>query len=138
MIYLMIPFIMQLGFASINLDDGHVIRSQFVKKDTMAPESGFIVKIGDMADIQGSLHGNSCLIRVSELTARFERETKLINQRCTNRLKIYQKKLDESQKLNEHLKQKLDESDRFSNRLMIASGVVVGALTATTVYLSLR
>ena len=138
MINLVIPFIMQLGFATITLDDGHLINSQFVQAGTVAPSSGFVVKIGDMADIQGALHGNSCLIRVSEIKARFEKEVNEITDRCRTRLHILEKQLDESKQLNEHLKLRLEDEKKYSKTLIITSSVAVGVLTASTLYFSLR
>ena len=139
MIYnILIPAILQMGFATITLDDGHVIRSQFVPSGTVASSSGFIVSVGDMADIQSSLHGNSCLIRVSEIKDRFEQEVQDRIHRCEERIGIFQKSLDESQQLNEHLKQELEQEKDYSKNLLIVSGAVVGVLTASTVYFSLR
>ena len=138
MINLVIPFIMQLGFATITLDDGHLINSQFVQAGTVAPSSGFVVKIGDMADIQGALHGNSCLIRVSEIKARFKKEVNEITDRCQIRLKVLEKNLDESKQLNEHLKLKLEDEKKYSKALLISSSLAVGVLTASTLYFSLR
>lgn len=135
---LVLPAILQLGFATITLDDGHEIRSQFVPSGTVAPSSGFIVSVGDMADIQSALHGNSCLIRVSEIKHRFEQEVQDRVHRCEKRIGIFQKSLDETQQLNEHLKQELEQEKVYSNKLLIVSGAVVGVLTASTVYLSLR
>tara|TARA_Y100000114_G_scaffold139165_1_gene142909 strand:+ start:3111 stop:3527 length:417 start_codon:yes stop_codon:yes gene_type:complete len=138
MMNLIIPLIMQLGFATISLDDGHTIRSQFVQSGTITPESGFVVTVGDMADIQSSLHGNSCLIRVSEIKARFKKEVGEINDRCEARLGVLQKALDESKQLNEHLRLKLEDEKTHSKNLIIVSSAVVGVLTASTLYFSLR
>lgn len=138
MMNLVIPFIMQLGFATITLDDGHTINSQFVQSGTITPQSGFIVTVGDMADIQGALHGNSCLIRVSEIKARFQKEVGEINDRCNARLSVLEKALDESQQLNKHLKLKLEDEKKHSKNLIIVSSAVVGVLTASTLYFSLR
>lgn len=138
MMNLVIPFIMQLGFATITLDDGHTINSQFVQSGTITPQSGFIVTVGDMADIQGALHGNSCLIRVSEIKARFKKELGEINDRCNARLSVLEKALDESQQLNKHLKLKLEDEKKHSKNLIIVSSAVVGVLTASTLYFSLR
>jgi len=129
---------MQVGFAMITLDDGHTIHSQFVQRGTVSPESGFVVTAGDMADIQGSIHGNSCLIRVSEIKARFKKEVNEITDRCQLRLHILEKNLDESKQLNEHLKLKLEDEKKYSKTLIISSSLVVGALTASTLYFSLR
>lgn len=138
MISLVIPFILQLGFATITLDDGHTINSQFVERGTVTPESGFVVTVGDMADIQGSIHGNSCLIRVSEIKARFKKEVGEINDRCNARLSVLENALDESQQLNKHLKLKLEDEQKQSKNLIIVSSAVVGVLTASTLYFSLR
>ncbi|QDP58422.1 MAG: hypothetical protein GOVbin564_29 [Prokaryotic dsDNA virus sp.] len=135
---LVLPAILQLGFATITLDDGHEIRSKFVPVGTVAPSNGFIVSVGDMADIQSALHGNSCLIRVSEIKTRFELEVKERVQRCESRINIFQKTLDETKQLNEHLKQELEQEKEYSNKLLIVSGALVGVLTASTLYLSLR
>ena len=72
MMNFILPVILQLGFATITLDDGHKIDSPFIQSGTVSSSSGFLIKIGDMADIQSSLNGNSCFIRVSEIKARFE------------------------------------------------------------------
>tara|TARA_R100001463_G_scaffold60589_1_gene113154 strand:+ start:1518 stop:1937 length:420 start_codon:yes stop_codon:yes gene_type:complete len=135
---LILPAILQLGFATITLDDGHEIRSKFVQLGTVAPSNGFIVSVGDMADIQSALHGNSCLIRVSEIKSRFELEVKERVHRCEARIGIFQKSLDESEQLNKHLKQELEQEKDYSNKLLMVSGAVVGALTASTLYFSLR
>ena len=88
MINLVIPFILQIGFATITLDDNHLINLPFIQSGTVAPSSGFLVSIGEMADIQSSLHGNSCLIRVSEIKAKFELETLSRVKRCNDRLDV--------------------------------------------------
>lgn len=138
MINLVIPFIFQLGFATISLDDGHKIRSSYVRSGTVSPSSGFLISIGDMSDIQTSLHGNSCLIRVSEIKSRFELEVKSTVDRCDKRLDVFRKSLTESQLLNKNLKEKLGKEEVYSNRLLIVSSAVVGVLATSTLYLSLR
>ena len=135
---ILIPAILQLGFATITLDDGHQVHSKFVPSGTISPSSGFIISVGDMADIQSALHGNSCLIRVSEIKTRFEQEVKDRVERCESRIGIFQKSLDESKQLNNHLKQKLEQEEVYSNRLLIVSGAVVGVLATSTLYFSLR
>ena len=138
MLTFLIPAILQMGFATITLDDGHKIESTFVLKGTVSSQSGFVVKIGDMADIQSSLNGNSCLIRVSEIKERFEKEVKDRVHRCDQRLDVFRKSLDESQLLNKNLKLELkEERSKYKNLVM---GSVVGsiALTAASVYFATR
>lgn len=131
MINLVIPFIFQLGFATISLDDGHKIRSSYVRSGTVSPSSGFLISIGDMSDIQTSLHGNSCLIRVSEIKSRFELEVKSTVDRCNKRLDVFRKSLDESQLLNKNLQLELKKERSEYNKLLIGSIVVTTVLTAT-------
>jgi len=131
MINLVIPFIFQLGFATISLDDGHKIRSSYVRSGTVSPSSGFLISIGDMSDIQTSLHGNSCLIRVSEIKSRFELEVKSTVDRCDKRLDVFRKSLDESQLLNKNLQLELKKERSEYNKLLIGSIVVTTVLTAT-------
>ena len=131
MINLVIPFIFQLGFATISLDDGHKIRSSYVRSGTVSPSSGFLISIGDMSDIQTSLHGNSCLIRVSEIKSRFELEVKSTVDRCDKRLDVFRKSLDESQLLNKNLQLELKKEQSEYNKLLIGSIVVTTVLTAT-------
>jgi len=131
MINLVIPFMLQLGFATISLDDGHKIRSSYVRSGTVSPSSGFLISIGDMSDIQTSLHGNSCLIRVSEIKSRFELEVKSTVDRCNKRLDVFRKSLDESQLLNKNLQLELKKERSEYNKLLIGSIVVTTVLTAT-------
>jgi len=131
MINLVIPFMLQLGFATISLDDGHKIRSSYVRSGTVSPSSGFLISIGDMSDIQTSLHGNSCLIRVSEIKSRFELEVKSTVDRCDKRLDVFRKSLDESQLLNKNLQLELKKERSEYNKLLIGSIVVTTVLTAT-------
>ena len=131
MINLVIPFMLQLGFATISLDDGHKIRSSYVRSGTVSPSSGFLISIGDMSDIQTSLHGNSCLIRVSEIKSRFELEVKSTVDRCDKRLDIFRKSLDESQLLNKNLQLELKKERSEYQKLLIGSIVVTTVLTAT-------
>ena len=131
MINLIIPFMLQLGFATISLDDGHKIRSSYVRSGTVSPSSGFLISIGDMSDIQTSLHGNSCLIRVSEIKSRFELEVKSTVDRCDKRLDVFRKSLDESQLLNKNLQLELKKERSEYNKLLIGSIVVTTVLTAT-------
>jgi hypothetical protein len=135
---LLIPTLLQLGFATIYLDDGHKISSQYVQSGTVSPYSGFVVKAGDMSDIQVSLNGNSCLIRISEIKHRFEVEVGQTRTRCNKEMKVYKDLLDESKKLNEHLKQELKQEKTFSKRLLIGSVGVSVALTATTIFFATR
>ena len=131
MINLVIPFIFQLGFATISLDDGHKIRSSYVRSGTVSPSSGFLISIGDMSDIQTSLHGNSCLIRVSEIKSRFELEVKSTVDRCDKRLDVFRKSLDESELLNKNLQLELKKERSEYQKLLIGSIVVTTVLTAT-------
>lgn len=131
MINLVIPFMLQLGFATISLDDGHKIRSSYVRSGTVSPSSGFLISIGDMSDIQTSLHGNSCLIRVSEIKSRFELEVKSTVDRCDKRLDVFRKSLDESELLNKNLQLELKKERSEYNKLLIGSIVVTTVLTAT-------
>jgi len=138
MMSLIIPMILQLGFATITLDDGHKIESPFIKKGEVHSSSGFLIKIGDMADIQSSLNGNSCLIRVSEIKARFELETESRVDRCNERLNVFRKSLDESKVLNENLQLELKRERSEYKKLLVGSVVVTIALTATSVYFGTR
>ena len=138
MMSLVLPMILQLGFATITLDDGHKIESPFIKKGEVYSSSGFLIKIGDMADIQSSLNGNSCLIRVSEIKARFELETESRVDRCNERLNVFRKSLDESKVLNENLQLELKRERSEYKKLLVGSVVVTIALTATSVYFGTR
>ncbi len=138
MINFVLPFIMQIGFATITLDDGHLIQAPFVQHGAISKTSGFVIRIGDMADIQSSLHGNSCLIRVSEIKARFELETESRVNRCEERLNVFRKSLDESTLLNQNLKLELKEERSKYKKLLIGSVVASVALTATTIFYATR
>lgn len=138
MMNLVLPMILQLGVASITLDDGHKIQAPYVQRGAVSSESGFVIKIGDMADIQSSIHGNSCLIRVSEIKARFELETLSRVNRCNERLDIFRKSLDESELLNKNLQLELKRERSEYKKLLIGSVVVTIALTATSVYFGTR
>jgi hypothetical protein len=138
MINFVLPLILQLGFATITLDDGHLIQAPFVHQGTISRTSGFVIRIGDMADIQSSLHGNSCLIRVSEIKARFELETESRVNRCNERLDVFRKSLDESKLLNQNLQLELKEERSKYKKLLIGSVVASVALTATTIFYATR
>ena len=138
MFVFLIPAILQAGFATIKLDDGHLIQSTFVLKGTVSSQSGIVVKIGDMADIQSSLNGNSCLIRVSEIKDRFEQEVRNRIQRCDERLNVFRKSLDELQILNKNLKLDLKEEQSNFKKLLYGSIVTTVALSVTGVYLITR
>jgi len=139
MINLILPlFVLQFGYASITLDDGHIIKAPYVQRGAVSDTSGFILKAGDMADIQSSLHGNSCLIRVSEIKARFELETESRVGRCEDRLNVFRKSLDESELLNKNLQLKLKEERSKYKTLLIGSVVVTVALSAAGVYVGTR
>ena len=91
-----------------------------------------------MADIQSSLHGNSCLIRVTEIKARFELETESRVNRCNERLDVFRKSLDESKLLNQNLQLELKEERSKYKKLLIGSVVASVALTATTIFYATR
>lgn len=137
-ISMFLPFILQLGFASITLDGGHMIKAGYVRSGTVAHQSGFIVPLSDMADIQASLRGNSCLIRVAKIKEDFEEEVRGINQRCDERLQVFKTSLTESQLLNEALKKQLKDEKSSYNKLLyssIAGGVI---LTSTAIYFATK
>ena len=139
MINLILPlFVLQFGYASITLDDGHLIKAPYVQQGAVSDTSGFILKAGDMADIQSSLHGNSCLIRVSEIKSRFELETESRVGRCKDRLDVFRKSLDESELLNKNLQLKLKEERSKYKTLLIGSVAATIALSAASVYLGTR
>ena len=91
-----------------------------------------------MADIQAGLHGNSCLIRVSEIKARFELETVSRVDRCNKRLGVFQKSLDESKLLNKNLSRDLKEERTYSERLLLGSILATVALSATSIYFATK
>jgi len=139
MINLILPlFVLQFGYASITLDDGHIIKAPYVQRGAVSDTSGFILKVGDMADIQSSLHGNSCLIRVSEIKSRFELETESLVGRCKDRLDVFRKSLDESELLNKNLQLKLKEERSKYKTLLIGSVAATIALSAASVYFGTR
>ena len=139
MINLILPlFVLQCGYASITLDDGHLIKAPYVQQGAVSDTSGFILKAGDMADIQSSLHGNSCLIRVSEIKSRFELETESRVGRCKDRLDVFRKSLDESELLNKNLQLKLKEERSKYKTLLIGSVAATIALSAASVYFGTR
>lgn len=138
MINLVLPFIMQLGFATITLDDGHRINSPFIRSGEVSKYSGFVINTGDMSDIQTALNGNSCLIRVSEIKHNFEKEVKQVRSRCKRELKVLSDALDDSKLLNQRLKKDLKEERDYSKNLLIVSVGVGAVLTASTVWLSIR
>ena len=138
MIYLVFPFLLNVLGASITLDDGHKISAPFVMNGTVAPSSGFLVSVGDMADIQSGLHGNSCLIRVSEIKHRFEIESLAQIKRCNDRLNTFRTSLDESKLLNETLSKELKKEKRYSKRLLYGSILATVALSATSIYFATK
>ena len=135
----MIPFmILQLGFAPLTLDDGHTIKAVFVKQGSIVESSGWMIKTGDIADIQASLTGNSCLIRLSEIKQDFESEIRLTQSRCEERVQVIKKDLDESEALNKYLKSELEKERSHSKSLLIGSIVGGVVLTATSLYFGLK
>lgn len=138
MMNLIIPFLLNFGFATLTLDDGHKVDLPFVRSGTVAQTSGFLISTGDTADIQAALHGNSCLIRVSEIKARFELETLSILKRCDDRLEVYKDELDASRLLNEQLRKDLVEKKKDYKHLLYGSIVVSSVLSATALYLVVK
>ena len=122
--------------APLTLDDGHKIEAPLIKMGQVAPSSGFLVKIGDIADIQATLTGNSCIVRVAEIKERFEQEVGQVVKRCNTRLKGIQSSLDESKLLNERLKQELKDEKAFSQNLILGSAIGGAILTTSIIYLA--
>lgn len=116
--------------APLTLDDGHKINAPLLKSGEVSKDSGFLISIGDIADIQATLRGNSCMIRVAEIKDRFVKEQGLAARRCSDRLKQIQDTLDESQLLNKRLTADLEEERVFSKRLLY--GVTIGGVILTT------
>lgn len=116
--------------APLTLDDGHKINAPLLKSGEVSKDSGFLISIGDIADIQATLRGNSCMIRVAEIKDRFVKEQGLAAQRCSDRLKQIQDTLNESQLLNKRLTADLEEERVFSKRLLY--GVTIGGVILTT------
>jgi len=124
--------------APLTLDDGHKIDAPLLKLGQVAPSSGFLISIGDIADIQATLTGNGCMIRVAEIKDRFEKEIRQSAQRCSKRLEIFQKSLDESRELNKNLQLKIKEQKSDYDDLLFGSVAVSIALTATSVFFALK
>lgn len=116
--------------APLTLDDGHKINAPLLKSGEVSKDSGFLISIGDIADIQATLRGNSCMIRVAEIKDRFVKEQGLSARRCSDRLKQIQDTLDESQLLNKRLTADLEEERVFSKRLLYS--VTIGGVILTT------
>ena len=124
--------------APLTLDDGHKIDAPLLKLGQVAPSSGFLISIGDIADIQATLTGNGCMIRVAEIKDRFEKEIRQSARRCSKRLEIFQKSLDESRELNKNLQLKIKEQKSDYDDLLFGSVAVSIALTATSVFFALK
>ena len=122
--------------APLTLDDGHKIEAPFIKMGEVAPSSGFLISIGDVADVQATLTGNSCLVRVAEIKDRFEQEVGQVVKRCDTRLKEIQSSLDESKLLNERLKQELKDEKAFSQNVILGSAIGGAILTTSLIYLA--
>ena len=51
MMNLVLPMILQLGVASITLDDGHKIQAPYVQRGAVSSESGFVIQVVDSYSI---------------------------------------------------------------------------------------
>lgn len=120
--------------APLHLDDGHQIEAPLLKVGQVAPSSGFLIKIGDIADIQATLNGNSCLVRLAEIKDNFEKEIGASASRCSHRLSQLNRDLEDSKALNEQLKKKLSDEETFSSRLIIGASVGGALLTSALIY----
>ena len=120
--------------APLKLDDGHKIEAPLLKVGQVAPSSGFLIKIGDIADLQASLNGNSCLVRVAEIKDNFEKEIRASSKRCNQRLSQIEKDLKDSRALNEQLKKKLSEEETFSSRVILGASISGALLTSGLIY----
>ncbi len=121
--------------APLSLDDGHKIDAPLLKIGQVAPSSGFLIKIGDIADIQATLTGNSCMVRVAEIKDRFTIEVGQVVKRCDTRLKSIQLKLDESQILNKRLKQELEDEKDFTQKVILGASIGGAVITTSLIYL---
>lgn len=121
--------------APLTLDDGHKIEAPLLKLGQVAPSSGFLISIGDIADIQSTLTGNSCLIRVAEIKDRFKKEVNQVVSRCDLRLKTLKDDLDDSKLLNQQLKQELKDEKAFSQKMIIGASIGGAILTTSLIYL---
>jgi len=117
------------------LDDGHKIEAPLIQSGQVSPATGFLISIGDIADIQATLTGNSCLIRIAEIKDRFEKEQSQAVERCDGRLKNLIKDLDESKLLNQRLKSKLEKEQTFSKRLIYGAAAGGFLLSGISIYL---
>ena len=129
-----LPFLIQLSTASILLEDGHEITAQFVQRGAVSHASGFLIKIGDVADIQASLSSNSCLIRIEDLKETFDTTLRAQASRCDRRVDVYRSQFEETQALNKALKKEIKEEKSFSTRVLWVSSASVLALTALSFY----
>jgi len=130
-------FVLPLVFltAPLTLDDGHQIKAPLIQGGQVSPDTGFLVSIGDIADIQATLNGNSSLVRIAEIKDRFEQEQRRSSERCNERLKNLISKLDESALLNERLKSKLEKEQVFSKRLIYGATITGFVLSGLSIYL---
>lgn len=133
-------FVLPLYFltAPLTLDDGHKIDAPLLKMGQVVPSNGFLVKIGDIADIQATLTGNGCMVRVAEIKDRFEQETRKSSERCKRKLEVFQSSLDESRKLNTRLQERIREQKKEYNNLLFGSVFVSIALTTTSIFFALK
>jgi hypothetical protein len=131
-----LPFL--LLTAPLTLDDGHQINAPLLKSGEVSKDSGFLISIGDIADIQATLRGNSCMIRVAEIKERFVKEQAQAAKRCSERLAGIRKRLDESELLNKQLKADLEKEKVYSNRLLYSATIGGVALTTLSIFLYKR
>jgi|TARA_R100000455_G_C6216202_1_gene82134 hypothetical protein len=135
---LILPFLLNMTTISILLNDGFEIKGQFVQAGTVSASSGFLFRIGDVADIQASISSNSCLIRIEELRQRFENQVKSTNDRCKKRLQFLQDALAKQENINTLLKEDLESERTASTRWKWGAVVSATALTGLSIYLGVR
>lgn len=134
MIYgFILPFF--LLTAPLTLDDGHKINAPFLKAGEVSKNNGFLISIGDIADIQATLRGNSCMIRVAEIKDRFVKEQVQASKRCSERLTSIRKSLDESERLNKKLNADLKKERTHSSRVLYGATIGGVALATLSIFL---
>lgn len=121
--------------APLTLDDGHKIEAPLLKVGQVVPSSGFLISVGDIADIQATLRGNSCMIRVAEIKDRFVKEQSQASKRCSKRLAGIRRRLEDSELLNKQLKASLEAEKVYSNRVLYGATIGGVALTALSIFL---
>ena len=121
--------------APLTLDDGHKINAPLLKVGEVVEDSGFLISIGDIADIQATLRGNSCMIRVAEIKDRFVKEQSQAAKRCSERLAGIRRRLEDSELLNKQLKASLEAEKVYSDRVVYGATIGGVALTALSIFL---